>query len=410
MPASTVPGAAGIRLGFACEWDSPPERTWSYTPWRLRSALRRRADVVDLGITWRGPTRTALKILGAYRHEGRWASTWRHRPLTQAWVGRRLRAAERVRRPVVTLQIGDLATLGTPYLIYQDLSIDILLEHADLATGRAPHFPGLRRSDLERLAERQRAIYAGAAGVLTMSSWLAEHLVRVTGLAPGRVHVVPPGAGCVPQGPIIRRPGHRRRLLFVGRDFAVKAGPQVVAATALLRAQVDPTIELTVVGPRTWPLPGAVPDGVRFLGTLPPARVAALYAEHDVFIMPSVFEGFGIALVEALAHGLPCVARRACAMPEIVRPGLDGALIDSTQPQALASAIAEVLADDALADAVARRAPAVAAHYSWDRAARDVLDVAARIGIPAPSDRPAQAGGPIGVPSSNALPDHAAGR
>src|SRR5262249_30189698 len=159
--------------------------------------------------------------------------------------------------------------------------------------------------------------YAKAAGMLTMSEWLAEHLVRVTGVPADRVHVVPPAANGLPEHAVVApHPAPRRRLLFVGKDFATKAGDVVVAAVELLRRDHDPKIELNVIGPKQWPMPGEIPDGVRFLGRLPLEETRREFGRHDLFIMPSRFEGYGIALVEALAHGIPCIARAACAMPE----------------------------------------------------------------------------------------------
>lgn len=124
---------------------------------------------------------------------------------------------------------------------------------------------------------------------------------------------------------------------------------------------------------------GEPPPGVRFLGRLPIERVRELYAEHDLFVMPSRFEGFGIALVEALSYGLPAVARQAFAMPEIVRPGDNGDLVTGDDPAELAAIVARLLTDDALYERVAAQAPEVRAHYSWSRAADDVIAVAERI-------------------------------
>lgn len=367
-------------LGFACAWDRPPEGTWSHTPWNLRGALRERTEVVDLGLTWSLPVRSALRALGAHRDNGRWGSHWKHHPVTMALAGRQLRAAERRSRPDVTIQIGDLARLAGPFLLYQDSSFDILLERLDTEKGRALHFPGLTPTALHRLRDRQHKIYGEAAGVLAMSHWLAEHLVRVSGVGAERVHVVPPAANGLPgQAPEVRREPPRLRLLFVGKDFATKAGDVVVKAVAVLRKDVDPRIELTVAGPKEWPLPGPVPDGVSFLGRLPLDRVRRLYGEHDLFVLPSRFEGYGIALVEALAHGLPCIARRACAMPEIVRPGVNGDLVDSDDPVALAHAIAGVLTDDDLYARTMADAKDVIDHYSWGRVADDVLRIASAV-------------------------------
>jgi glycosyltransferase involved in cell wall biosynthesis len=382
-----------VRLGFACGWENPPQRTWSYTPWNLRAALADRADLVDLGVTFPLPVRVGLKAACARRHRGQWVSMWRHsRPAR--WYGQTVLTRAAGRRPVdVVLEIQDLANFGgLPYLLYQDLSYDVLLERAD-APGGLSHFPTLSRDAVLRLRDRQRSIYAGAAGVLAMSRWFADHLVQVSGVSAERVHVVHPGASAVDQpggsagvagpggGPgavaaVRRRSGPRRRLLFVGRDFHSKAGEVVVAATALLRRDVDPAITLTVVGPSGWPLPGQIPPGVDFRGRLPVDVLAGLYDHHDLFVLPSRFEGFGISFVEALAHGLPCVGRRAFAMPEIVTPGVNGDLVDGDDPAELAGRISALLADDALYERVGAAAGEVVRHYSWGRAADDVLAVA----------------------------------
>ncbi len=64
--------------------------------------------------------------------------------------------------------------------------------------------------------------------------------------------------------------------------------------------------------------------------------------------MPSRFEAFGIAFIEALAHGVPVIGRSAFAMPEIIRPGKNGALVHTDDPAELASAIMAVLDDPAV--------------------------------------------------------------
>jgi glycosyltransferase involved in cell wall biosynthesis len=91
--------------------------------------------------------------------------------------------------------------------------------------------------------------------------------------------------------------------------------------------------------------------------------------------MPSRFEPFGVVFAEALARGLPCIARDAYAMPEIVTPGVSGALVTGDDEYELAAAIAVALIDDALYEACYERAQEVAAYFSWERAARQTTQI-----------------------------------
>jgi glycosyltransferase involved in cell wall biosynthesis len=376
-----------MKLGFACAWDARPELTWSHTPWNLRAALRDRAgsadEIVDVGITYPPALRSALKAASARRHDGRWVSMWRHSRPARNYGEESIRRTLRRTPCDAVLQIQDLAALDTPYLLYQDLSYDVLLELAETPEGLI-HFPTLSRDAVMRLRDRQHQIYEQAAMVLAMSRWFAEHLVSRTGLSPDKVLVVHPGAtaaqhlepATLATAHERRLTGPRRRLLFVGKDFHAKAGETVVAALALLRRDVDPAMALTVVGPESWPLPTEIPDGVTFLGRLPVQAVGALYDEHDLFVLPSKFEGFGISFVEALAHGVPCIGRNDFAMAEIVRPGENGDLVENDDVEVLADRIAGVLADPDAYRRTYAEAADLARHYSWTRAADDVLTAA----------------------------------
>jgi glycosyltransferase involved in cell wall biosynthesis len=297
--------------------------------------------------------------------------------------------------------IDDLAALPVPFFVYYDSSWDALISANDSADAYAA-LRLITPSNMARRRERQLAVYERATGVIAMSHWFARSLVEQSGVSPGKVHVVHGGVSSgralrdghldsnsvnvrgeqVLGRPLRERAAPRRRLLFVGRqyhafDFYRKGGDLVVAALALLRRDYDPEITLTLVGPEKWPLPGNPPDGVRFLGVQAPESVAALYDTHDLFVMPSRLEPFGVAFVEALSRGLPCIARDAYAMPEIVTHGVSGALITKDDEHELATTIAAALADDALYEACYSRAPRIAKYFSWERAAGEVAHVIA---------------------------------
>ena len=178
------------------------------------------------------------------------------------------------RRPDVVLQIQDLAVFDQPYVLYQDLSYGVLLrELAD--HGDVPHFRALSPSWLRRLHERQQVVYGRAAGLLVMSDFLRQQIVAMEGIDLERVKVVNPGIHST-FGHLARSVDPAAeiglRVVMVGRDFHTKGGDVVVDALAIIRRDHDPRATLTVAGPPTWPLPGDVPEGVRFLGPAPTFR------------------------------------------------------------------------------------------------------------------------------------------
>lgn len=391
------------RIAFACQWEEPPERTWSGSATRLRSALDLITDTSDIGVSIPATSRAILKAIHIRHRGGRLTTTWSYSRLTDAYDARALRG-ELIRKvhthsPDAILMIDSLAVLSLPFFVYYDSSWDSWIAAAG-GTEAYAALKLIKPSTVERRRQRQVAVYERATGVIAMSRWLARSLVEQSGVPASKVHVVHPGISTgwasqrgngaadrepKPQFPLCLpvRPAPRRRLLFVGRqykpwDFYRKGGDLVVAALEVLRRDYDPGITLTIAGVNRWPLPGGPPEGVRLLGALPRDRIAALYDSHDLLVMPSRMEPFGIVFIEALARGLPCIARYAYAMPEIVTPGLSGALINNDNKHELASTIAATLADDELYHACRVRAPAVATYFSWERAASQITQIIAQ--------------------------------
>jgi glycosyltransferase involved in cell wall biosynthesis len=405
----TAAGSRQPRIGYACMWEEIPEHSFSYSAWNLRAALRLATDTIDIGVRIPRLTRNILRAVHVRHRDGRLITTWYYSRLTEAYIEHALRrelsrnpAARRCDGILTAFGQGDLAILPIPFFTLTDITWDAFVAMSG-SVDAAAALLRMTPSSVARRRERQLAIYERATGIIAESHWLARCLIEQSGVPPGKVHVARPGISAgwaTPDGnsaaipskergerqlsPLRERAAPRRRLLFVGRDFYRKGGDLVVSALAVLRREYDPQITLTVAGPQTWPLPGPPPDGVRFLGSLSPQKVAPLYDRHDLFVMPSRGEPFGLVFAEALARGLPCVARDAFAMPEIVTPGVSGALIKGDDKNELAAAIAAVLADDALYGTCYERAPEIAEYFSWERTALEVTDIITRALRPAP--------------------------
>jgi UDP-glucose:(heptosyl)LPS alpha-1,3-glucosyltransferase len=157
-------------------------------------------------------------------------------------------------------------------------------------------------------------------------------------------------------------------LLFVGRGFARKGLPALLAALA--RCTDVPRMVLAVVGreaPRRWRAMAArlgVADRVRFVGHA--AEPERYYAAADVFVLPTLFDPFANATLEAMAVGLPVVTTRRNGAAEILTPGADGLVLEHpTDAEALAE-ILRGLRDPARREALGARARQTALGHTWD--------------------------------------------
>ncbi|HKF75434.1 MAG TPA: glycosyltransferase family 1 protein [Candidatus Dormibacteraeota bacterium] len=219
-----------------------------------------------------------------------------------------------------------------------------------------------------------------AAFVLTPSEATRRDLLEhypVPGLA-GRVRVVPEGwslGGVTPARlPDGLSPGF---LLAVGTIEPRKNYPGLLAAYRLLRARGDAP-PLVVAGQVGWAYGRALEElraepGVRMLGHVDDATLRALYRSAGALAFPSLYEGFGLPLLEAMADGLPAVAANAGALPELA--GDAALLVDPHDPEAIARALEHALADEELRARLRAAGVRRASTYTWAAAADATLEV-----------------------------------
>lgn len=143
-------------------------------------------------------------------------------------------------------------------------------------------------------------------------------------------------------------------VLAVARMYPRKRLDDLVRAAAQLRARI-PDVRVRIVGdgpesPRLRALAGAlgVADAVTFLGEVSRSALAVEYVSAHCFCLPTVQEGFGLVFAEAMAAGLPIVACRAAAVPEVVEDGRTGLLVAPRRPEELARAMESVLTNPEL--------------------------------------------------------------
>jgi glycosyltransferase involved in cell wall biosynthesis len=116
-----------------------------------------------------------------------------------------------------------------------------------------------------------------------------------------------------------------------------------------------------------------VEQHVCFPGFVPNAELPSLYAGADLFVFPSLFEGFGIPLLEAMASGIPLCASNVASIPEVVRDA--GLLFDPANTDEIQQAMATLLADKKLSTRLVKRGIHQASLFSWDDSARQLLSI-----------------------------------
>jgi glycosyltransferase involved in cell wall biosynthesis len=190
--------------------------------------------------------------------------------------------------------------------------------------------------------------------IVVPSRYSAKVTEAVYGVAPSRLAVVPEGIDLAEwQGRFATASRVARGgpiVLAVGRMYPRKRFVDLLHAAARLRAEGGAArFRIVGKGPE-WDTVARVhaelglTDTVTLLGDVTRDQLAAEYASADCFCLPSVQEGFGIVFLEAMAAGLPVVACRAAAVPEVVLDGETGVLVPPRDPDALARGLAQVLA------------------------------------------------------------------
>ena len=238
----------------------------------------------------------------------------------------------------------------------------------------------LAQTQLRRLAPR---CTLGLAVSAFNEAELREAGYRRTAVVPPAA-IVPIGAGTAKVAP----PGPFSRWLSVGRLAPNKGVEHAVMALLVARTHHDPGTTLTVVGRPVVPTYTSalhrfvddlgLHDAVTFTGLLGDAALAATMAASDVLVVTSRHEGFGVPVLEAMSLGVPVVANRAGALPEVVGDG--GLLVDATDPWVLAGAVARVLAEPDLRASLARAASHRVDDLDLDSAGDRAVDLMVALG------------------------------
>lgn len=196
---------------------------------------------------------------------------------------------------------------------------------------------------------------------------------------PGRISVIPFGVD-----PVFfidrnyRRPA--TKLLFLG-GWEWRKGIRYLIETFSAISEQHPQITLSLAGTGQdersvkASFPKHLHSRVQVIPRIRPEDLSRVYAEHDVFLFPSLFEGEPLVIPEAMASGMPIVTTRTCGMQDAIEDDISGFLVPPRNSEALGRRTLELLRDPSLRERLGRAAQQRARDLTWDRIARQTIQI-----------------------------------
>jgi glycosyltransferase involved in cell wall biosynthesis len=331
----------------------------------LAQALVERGDVELVGVS--------------ARHRSDAPAAWRPQiPMKQLALPRiaLYESWHRLRRPSVERATGPVDVIHATGIAMPPADRPVVATVHDLAYLDYPEM--FSRAGL-RFFRRALELTLSDATLVLCSSLATLARCRAAGFDSGRLRHVPLGVSVDPVGPEQVRAVRDR--FGVARDYVLWTGTVEPRKNlrGLLRAfeRVEPAADLVLVGPAGWnedleavldSLPKSVRTRIHRLGWVARPDLDALYAGASVFCFPSLLEGFGFPVVEAMAHGTPVVTSVGTSTEELVEGGA-GLTVSPTDADAIAEAVSRVLTDRELAARLSDAGVERAAEYTWARTA-----------------------------------------
>jgi len=280
--------------------------------------------------------------------------------------------------------------LPCPYV----MTVHDMLEHMS----RAREQSGFWRSVHFQLTKRTMT---GAARIFAVSNFTKTEIEKLFGIASDRIEVVYNAiderflrghASAADREMIAQRYQVTYPfLLYAGRISPHKNVVRMIEAFSALKTELErdgvyPDLKLIIIGDdlsgnpdlRRTVIRSGVQNDVRFLGFIPIEVLRIFYDEAKVFVFPSLYEGFGLPPLEAMAHGTPVVTSNVSSLPEVV--GNAAVLVNPENVFEIMRALHRVLTDQALRERMKERGYQQSTRFSWDDSVRRILDVYGEIG------------------------------
>jgi alpha-1,3-rhamnosyl/mannosyltransferase len=240
----------------------------------------------------------------------------------------------------------------------------------------------------KRFAE---CIWKRASGLVAVSESTRRNAVQVLGLNPETIQVIYPGvagayfeAASEAAASARSRYGlHKPYALYVGTVEPRKNLDRLLDAWQTLPATIREQYDLVMAGPEGWQSVQTMARlrlataGIRYMGYVPEPDLPGITAGATVFVYPSLYEGFGFPVAQAMAAGVPVITSHVSSLPEVT--GGAAVLIDPQSPAELRDALDRLLTSPAARMHMAAAGRIRAQHFRWDECARKSVDFFERI-------------------------------
>lgn len=264
----------------------------------------------------------------------------------------------------IILQSGTLFSvsakkLGKPYCIY--------IDHTHMISEKYQPIKGLDKpvNASEKWLAGERSAYEQADIVFTLSDYVKKSLITDYSIPHNKIEVTLAGPILKEIPDIADKVYDGKTILFVGKEFSRKGGYVLLEAFKLVR-EVLPEAKLVVVGTNI-----SIKDaGVINAGLVKSEAMPEFYKKASLFVMPTLREPFGLAYLEAMAYGLPCVGTNIEAVPEIIEDGITGFIVSPLDPAVLAEKLIVLLGDQHLMRKMGRAGhDNIIDKFNWGRVA-----------------------------------------